>query len=237
MHGAGLITESNCTWCAAGKYQTGVGVTAEVSCSWCAAGKYQTGTGGSRQSIATKRNTQDLSHHTPKTLIYTYINIYNVSRKSSSQAWHSISCMGQVWSQRSTAHGVALENIKLDLVWQLKSTAHGAVLESTRQGQVLYIFIPVLLKITVLFSSPDELTGLQPSKSHKLFWHHKRSTAYLETLLKVLTNQFVLFHKKKKKELSPISHWSRASVQSYVCHCDVLATALRRLVLKRVLLM
>ena len=42
---AGLITDGNCTWCAAGKYQTGVGMAAEVDCTLCIAGKYQTGSG------------------------------------------------------------------------------------------------------------------------------------------------------------------------------------------------
>ncbi len=37
---AGLI---NCTWCAPGKYQTGLGVTAEVNCTLCAAGEFQAG--------------------------------------------------------------------------------------------------------------------------------------------------------------------------------------------------
>ncbi len=48
MHGTGLITGGNCTWCAVGKYQTGLGLMAEVKCTWCTAGKYQTGTGPER---------------------------------------------------------------------------------------------------------------------------------------------------------------------------------------------
>ncbi len=36
-----LISDDNCSWCAPGKYQTGVGMVAEVNCTWCAAGKYQ----------------------------------------------------------------------------------------------------------------------------------------------------------------------------------------------------
>ncbi len=46
-HGTGLIAESNCTWCAPGKYHTGVGLIDEVNCTWCVAGKYQTGSGSS----------------------------------------------------------------------------------------------------------------------------------------------------------------------------------------------
>ena len=45
MHETGLMAQSNCTWCASGKYQTGVGLIAEVNCTWCIAGKYQTGSG------------------------------------------------------------------------------------------------------------------------------------------------------------------------------------------------
>jgi hypothetical protein len=40
-----MIAEGNCTWCAAGKYQTGLGLIAEVNCTWCIAGKYHTGSG------------------------------------------------------------------------------------------------------------------------------------------------------------------------------------------------
>ena len=40
-----MTEEANCTWCAAGKYQTGVGLVAEANCTWCAAGKYQSGSG------------------------------------------------------------------------------------------------------------------------------------------------------------------------------------------------
>ncbi len=40
-----MTMEGNCTWCAAGKYQTGVGLVAEANCTRCAAGKYQSGSG------------------------------------------------------------------------------------------------------------------------------------------------------------------------------------------------
>jgi hypothetical protein len=42
-HRTGL--ESNCTWCAAGKYQTGTGMVDEANCTWCVAGKHQFGSG------------------------------------------------------------------------------------------------------------------------------------------------------------------------------------------------
>jgi hypothetical protein len=44
-HCTGLTNEGNCTWCEAGKYQTGVSLIAEANCTWCVAGKYQTGSG------------------------------------------------------------------------------------------------------------------------------------------------------------------------------------------------
>ncbi len=45
MPASGLTKESDCAWCAPGKYQTGVGLLAEANCTWCGAGKYQTGSG------------------------------------------------------------------------------------------------------------------------------------------------------------------------------------------------
>ena len=45
MRGTGLTQETDCAWCAPGKYQTGVGVMAEANCTWCVAGKYQSGSG------------------------------------------------------------------------------------------------------------------------------------------------------------------------------------------------
>jgi hypothetical protein len=49
---SGLPKESDCAWCAAGKYQTGVGLGGEANCTWCGAGKYQTGSGQSENAAS-----------------------------------------------------------------------------------------------------------------------------------------------------------------------------------------